>query len=130
MLIGPVRTQSDSLRSISIHLMLMLISQKQYEKFMDLYFNTSHVNVNQRRNKAGNTDFTISIHLMLMLIKVLLLLRIEECLISIHLMLMLINSIGFLKNLTCVISIHLMLMLIFCTFSITPSYASFQYISC
>ena len=48
--------------------MLMLILQNPLATDKQLYFNTSHVNVNPSRHRIRNLTDYISIHLMLMLI--------------------------------------------------------------
>ena len=48
--------------------MLMLILQNPLATDKQLYFNTSHVNVNHKFLKGDNSVSIISIHLMLMLI--------------------------------------------------------------
>ena len=133
LIISLTTTQQFTIR-ISIHLMLMLIRNRESrQKSSRFYFNTSHVNVNRYMQDILSHRLWISIHLMLMLIAPKRGYRVNSLNISIHLMLMLIANalleqlskshfntshvnvnpcVRIATNADILISIHLMLMLI------------------
>ena len=125
---------SISLTHISIHLMLLFISERGSNENANRYFNTSHVTVYLYPAIPGNFVIQISIHLMLLFISLACyrcflcqdfntshvtvyqfsqIRLIFVCLISIHLMLLFIRTSEQQQD-TERISIHLMLLFIIC----------------
>ena len=142
---------SEPYRSISIHLMFLLIDPCTEQRPVAWYFNTSHVSINPHLPFQRQDSEIISIHLMFLLILPVLTNVKTSCQISIHLMFLLIrrsttsgsgrehfNTSHVSINLAATsfgvrnfsISIHLMFLLIYNSAIMQRMKEIFQYISC